>query len=55
MTARANVLGDGDGRDDVREMIIGDYRIVYRLKGETAVLLTVFRSSRLFPTSLSGL
>lgn len=43
------------GRDDVREMIIGDYRIVYRLKGETAVLLTVFRSSRLFPTSLSGL
>jgi len=37
------------GRDDVREIIIGEYRIVYRLVDETAVLLTVFRSSRLFP------
>ena len=43
------------GRDDVRETILGEYRIVYRLKGETALLLTVFRSSRLFPTTLSDL
>lgn len=40
------------GIDDVREIIIGEYRIVYRLTGEAAVLLTVFRSSRLFPTVL---
>jgi len=43
------------GRDDVREIIVGEYRIVYHLKGEAALLLTVFRSSRLFPTSLPGL
>jgi len=43
------------GRVDVREIIIGQYRIVYRLKGETALLLTVFRSSRVFPTTLPGL
>lgn len=43
------------GREDVREIILGEYRIVYRLKGETALLVTVFRSSRLFPTTLSGL
>jgi addiction module RelE/StbE family toxin len=43
------------GRDDVREIIVGEYRIVYRLRGETALLITVFRSSRLFPTTLSAL
>ena len=37
------------GREDYRELIVGEYRIVYRLDGEAAVLLTVFRSSRLFP------
>jgi len=42
------------GREDVREIIIGEYRVVYRLDVEVAVLLTVFRSSRLFPTSLAG-
>ncbi len=40
------------GRDDVREIILGEYRIVYLLSGETVVLATVFRSSRLFPTAL---
>jgi hypothetical protein len=30
-------------------------RIVYRLHGDAAVLLTVFRSSRLFPVDLEGL
>jgi plasmid stabilization system protein ParE len=43
------------GRDDVREIILGEYRIVYRVKGETVLLVTVFRSSRLFPPALSGL
>ena len=43
------------GREDVREIIQGEYRIVYRLEGETAELITVFRSSRLFPTALPGL
>lgn len=43
------------GRDDVREIIVGDYRIVYRLRDETAPLITVFRSSRLLPTTLSSL
>lgn len=33
----------------VREVIVGEYRVVYRLEGEVAVLLTIFRSSRLFP------
>jgi addiction module RelE/StbE family toxin len=40
------------GREDYRELIVGEYRIVYRLDGEAAVLLTVFRSSRLFPMHL---
>lgn len=41
-------------RKDLRELIIGDYRIVDRLTGDVAVLLTVFRSSRLFPLDLQG-
>ena len=36
-------------REDLRELVVGQYRIVYRLEAESAVLLTVFRSSRLFP------
>jgi toxin ParE1/3/4 len=40
------------GRDDLREIVVGEYRIVYQLAGELAVLVTVFRSSRLFPTGL---
>jgi plasmid stabilization system protein ParE len=42
------------GRDDVREIIVGEYRIVYSLKDEAVLLLTVFRSSRLFPAVLVG-
>jgi len=37
------------GRDDLRELIVGEYRIVYRVLPEVVVLLTVFRSSRLLP------
>ena len=40
------------GRDDLRELLVGDYRIVYRLESEAAVLLTVFRGSRLLPLEL---
>lgn len=40
------------GREDVREIIVGDYRIVYRLTDELAVLITVYRSSMLFPYHL---
>lgn len=37
------------GEESVRELIVGEYRIVYRIEEEAAVILTVFRSSRLFP------
>jgi plasmid stabilization system protein ParE len=40
------------GRDDLRELIVGDYRIVYRLEEGAAVLLTVFRGSRLLPLDM---
>ena len=38
-------------REDLRELIKPPYRIVYRV-GEVVLILTVFRASRLFPTSL---
>ena len=37
------------GRAGVREVIAGSYRIVYRVTGQALVILTIFRSSRLFP------
>ena len=40
------------GRDDLREIIVGEYRIVYLLTSDAVVLVTVFRSSRLFPRGL---
>ena len=40
------------GREDMRELIVGDYHIVYRVEGEIALLLTIYRSSRLFPYDL---
>jgi addiction module RelE/StbE family toxin len=41
------------GRESLREIVLGDYRIVYRLESEAAIILTVFHSSRLFPQSLT--
>lgn len=38
------------GREDIREIIQGEYRIVYRREDQVVTLLTIFRSSRLFPT-----
>jgi toxin ParE1/3/4 len=40
------------GRADLREVIVGDYRVVYRTESDSCVLLTVFRSSRLLPAGL---
>jgi toxin ParE1/3/4 len=37
------------GREGIREIIVGEYRIVYRVETEVVVILTVFRSSRLLP------
>ena len=39
-------------REEYRELIVGEYRIVYRIDQDAAVLLTVFRSSRLFPIGI---
>ena len=36
-------------RLDIRELIVGEYRIVYQLEESVAHVVTVFRSSRLLP------
>lgn len=36
-------------RPELRELIVGEYRLVYRFTSGAAEILTVFRSSRLFP------
>jgi addiction module RelE/StbE family toxin len=41
-------------RRDLREVILGSYRIVYRLHAERAVILTVFHGARLFPKTVEG-
>lgn len=41
------------GNPAIREVILGSYRLVYRLKRDCVELLTVFHGSRLFdPTDL---
>lgn len=37
------------GRDDIRELIAGNYRIVYHLYPEGVTILTIFEAHRLFP------
>lgn len=37
------------GRDDLREVFLKSYRIVYRLQEDGIVVLTVFEGHRLFP------
>ena len=39
-------------REDLRELIVGDYHIVFPVDGEVVFLLTIYRSSRLFPGHL---
>lgn len=36
-------------RDDIRELIEGNYRIVYQVFSDRLVVLTVFEGHRLFP------
>jgi len=35
--------------EHLREIMVGEYRIVYRVESDAVVFLTVFRSSRVFP------
>lgn len=35
--------------EDIREVIVGPYRVVYRRRPERVEIATVFRASRLFP------
>lgn len=42
------------GRDDVRERIIGNYRLVYWLRDDRLEVLTVFEGHRLPPIRLPG-
>ena len=39
-------------RPDLREIIVGSHRLVYRYRHETVEVVTIFRGSRLFPLSL---
>lgn len=41
-------------RADLRELILGSYRVVYRLRGDHAEILTVFHGARLFPEGLDA-
>ena len=43
------------GRNDVREIIVGEYRLVYKVYAGAVIILTVFRSSRLFPGRIEDL
>jgi plasmid stabilization system protein ParE len=36
-------------RDDIREVFLGSYRIVYRIYPDSIEILTVFEGHRLFP------
>lgn len=38
------------GEPSLREVIVRDYRVVYRLRGDLAEILTVFHGARQFPT-----
>ena len=41
-------------RDDIREILHGNYRIVYRLIGDEVQLLTIHHSARLLDPSEPG-
>ena len=40
------------GKQQLRELIRGSYRIVYRLRADDATILTVFRASRQIPRDI---
>jgi toxin ParE1/3/4 len=35
------------GRDDIREVIVGNYRIIYRLRGDLVEIVTIHHGARL--------
>ncbi len=37
------------GNSEIREVIVGPFRVVYRHRGGVVEIATVFRASRLFP------
>jgi toxin ParE1/3/4 len=37
------------GRPEIRELIVGAFRVVYRYRNEVIEVVTVFRAARLFP------
>jgi toxin ParE1/3/4 len=37
------------GRDDVREVFVRNYRIIYRLTGDALIVVTVLEGHRLIP------
>ncbi|HEX2568006.1 MAG TPA: type II toxin-antitoxin system RelE/ParE family toxin [Polyangia bacterium] len=37
------------GRQEIRELIVGAFRVVYRHRNEVVEIVTVFRATRLFP------
>ena len=39
------------GNPDVREVIVGAYRIVYRYRHDIVEITTIFHSARLFPAN----
>ncbi len=41
-------------REDIREVIEGNYRIVYHVQSKKVSILTVFESHRLFPVKDAG-
>ena len=41
-------------REDIRELVEGNYRIVYQVFEERLVVLTVFEGHRLFPEDEAG-
>ena len=41
-------------KDDIRELIEGNYRIVYQVFENRLVVLTVFESHRLFPDDMDS-
>lgn len=36
------------GKDTIREVLLGSYRIVYRVKEECAEIITIYHGARLF-------
>jgi toxin ParE1/3/4 len=41
-------------RDDVRELLVQNYRIIYRLRGEDVEVVTIVRGARRLPRTPPG-